>query len=86
MTSNTMETNSPSPETLRQTREFNAVNKLFIDASSFRGFQQNPCRKRIPSQQDSPLFTAGGCGEISSQPLKRQHGFVYKKKKNGDTC
>ncbi|KAI7789606.1 putative LINE-1 type transposase domain-containing protein 1-like [Triplophysa rosa] len=47
-----------SAETMRQRLEFNAVKKLFLDAGSFRGFQQNPCRIRILHNGQIHLFSS----------------------------
>ncbi len=47
-----------SAETMRQRCEFNVVKKLFIDAGSFRGFQQNPCRIRVLHNGKIHLFSS----------------------------
>ena len=47
-----------SAETMRQRREFNTVKKLLMDAGSFRGFQQNPCRIRVLHNGKIHLFSS----------------------------
>lgn len=47
-----------SAETMRQRREFNAVKKLLMDAGSFRGFLQNPCRIRVLHDGQIHLFSS----------------------------